>query len=186
MLFVWPFGEVVFKQKERNNRCAEALYQQRTQHTHTHTHTNTNLTTDLMFSVPNNYNSLLWLHGPALGQLFKTVALQLPQQTLTARRIHRQSACIHDGRLLESGNVFEEKKLSFSTCLLWTLRNIVHIIQWIQRNTVHSKWIQRNTVNIQMTLRKTIHRIFDGYRSIMSTQYSMDIAQYCPQNIQFF
>jgi len=51
--------------------------------------------TDLMLSVPNDYNSLLWLHGPTLDQLLKTVALQSLQQTLTARSSHRQSACIN-------------------------------------------------------------------------------------------
>jgi len=152
----------------------------------THRHTQRNLTTDLMLSVPNNYNKLLWLHGPALDQLLNTVALQSIQQTLTARSSHRQSACIHYGTLLDSGNAFEDMKFSFSTYLLWTLRNIVHIIQWIQRNTVHSKCILRNTTNTQLTLRKTIYKKFDGYRSILSTEYSIDIAPHCPQTIQCF
>ena len=50
-------------------------------HAHTHTKKQTNFKTDLMLSVPNNYNSLLWMHGPALDQLLKTVALQSLQQT---------------------------------------------------------------------------------------------------------
>ena len=39
--------------------------------------------------------------------------------------------------------------------------------------------------NIQWILLNTIHRIFNGYCSVLSTEYSMDIDQYCPQNIQW-
>ena len=135
------------------------------QNTNTHTHTQYTL---LLLSLPNDQNKLLMLHGPALNQLLKTVALQSHKQTLTARSSHRQSAFILCGTLLDSGNALEDMKFSFSTSLLRTMRKMFHIIQWIVRN----KWIMRNTVNTQLTLRNTVHRIADGYCSIFSTEYS--------------
>ena len=72
-----------------------------------------------------------------------------------------------------SGNAFEGTKFSFSTCLLWTLRNIIHIIKWIRRNTFHSHWILRYTANLQLTLSNTVHGIFDVYCSILSTEHSL-------------
>jgi len=55
----------------------------------THTHTHTDKPYDILtVEVPNDYNSLLWLHCPALNQLLNTVAIQSHKQTLTARSSH--------------------------------------------------------------------------------------------------
>ena len=70
--------------------------------------------------------------------------------------------------------LFKDTKFSFSTCLLWTLRNIVHIIQWIRRNTIHSNWILR------------LLPTYNWHWAIPSTEYSMYIAQYCPPTIHCF
>jgi len=170
MMFLWPFTEVVLKQKERNNRCAEARYWRRTQHTQTHTHTN--LTTDLMFREPNNYNKLLWLHGPALDQLLNTVALQSIQQTLTAvTDSQRVSITVHYWTvemLLRTWNIRFQHVYSGQCAILSTLYNGYRSIL----STVHGYCAKLPT--------------HDWHWAIPSTEYLMDIAQYCPQNIQCF
>ena len=40
--------------------------------------------------------------------------------------------------------------------------------------------------NNQWSLPNTVYRIINGHCSILSTEYSMDIAQYCPQTIHCF
>ena len=101
MLIVWTFTEAVLKQKKgitavpkRGTDGDHITYTQTLTHTHTHTH-----------SRPSNYNSLLWLHGPAFDQLLNTVALQSLKQALTASN-HWQSACIHYGTLFGQRKCF--------------------------------------------------------------------------------
>jgi hypothetical protein len=106
----------------------------------------------------------MWLVGPALDQLLKTVALQSLKQTLTSRSSYWQRVSI-TLRYLESGNVFEGMKFSFSTCSLWTLRSTIVSI-----------------INRYCAILPT----YNWHCAILSTGYSMDIAQYRPLTIQWF
>jgi hypothetical protein len=142
----------------------------------------------LMLSVPNGYKSLLWFHDATLDQLLKTVALQSHSNTNSEKQSPTVSvyplryAIWAVGRLLKIWN-FRFRHVYCGHCaILSTLYNGYSAT----RNNAHNKWILRNTANKQMALSITIHRIFDGYCSVLSTEYTMDIAQYCPRNIQYF
>jgi len=139
--------------------------------THTHTHTNKPYDTLNVQCTKRQQHTVVFARTntkSAAQDCSPTVA-----QTLTARSSHRQSACTITVRHLDSGNAFEDMKFSFSTCLLWTLRNILHIIRCTYRNTLRSKWILRNIANTQLTLRHTVHRIFNRFCPILSTEHSI-------------
>ena len=107
-----------------------------TQHTRTRARTRTQKQRNksynrLNIELPNDYNSLLWLHGPALDQLHKTVALQSLQQTLTARSSHRQSACIHYATLFVQWKCFWRHTIFVFDMFIVDIAQYYHIVQWI-------------------------------------------------------
>jgi len=168
------------QQKEGNNRCAEACYWRRAQHnttqhnTHTHTHTqrHKNFTTYLMFSAPNDNNTLLWLHGPTLNHLLKTVALQShkywqQKQSPTVSVYPLRYAIWTVEMVLNKWN-FRFRHVYCGHCtILSTLYNGYSAIP--------------STVNVYCVLLP----IYNWYCAILSTEYLIDAAQYFPQNIQW-
>ena len=149
-----------------------------------------------MLSVPNNYNSLLWLDAPALDELLKTVSpaanktnTDSKKQSLTVSVYPLRYAIWTVEMLLKTLN-FRFRHVLCGHCVIQsTLYNGHSEIL----PTVNGYWAihcQHTTditqycpQNIRCILLNTTCRIFDGYCSILSTEHTMDIAQYCPQNV---
>jgi len=172
MMFLWPFTEGVLKQKERNNRCAEARYWRRTQHTQTHT--------------KKSYDRL---NAQCTKQL---------QQTVVVARSSTWSAAQHCSPTVNTTNTNSKKQSP--TFSVYPLRYAIWRVEMLLRTwNIRFQHVYSGQCAILSTL-------YNGYRSILSTvhgycaklpthdwhwaipstEYLMDIAQYCPQNIQCF
>ena len=130
---------------------------ERIKHTHTH----------LLFRVPNDYKKMLSLHGPTLMLQLKTVALysqkHWQQEAVTdSQRVSIAVRCWTREMLLKTWN-FRFRRVYCGHCaILSTLYNGYSAILF--------------TVNGYCAI-----PTYNWQCAILSTEYSMNIAQHCPQ-----